>query len=185
MAKHVKTHPDWLKADHVIDVYSVSNCVSKDFVNHVTCWKYNGYGFFNSPETIREVAEEHFINLTKTKLFFYEVYALQYDEDEKSWKSFASESSFETQVSRPDEKTLEGYDVVSFCFGTNPGCSPLSCNSLASEMTTNEHCLLPSFQKAKELLEQDRFAHSEPGPYRIFAVYSAVWPPQSPPVAEV
>jgi hypothetical protein len=39
MAKHVATHPDWLKADHVIDIYSVSNCVSDDFADYINYWK--------------------------------------------------------------------------------------------------------------------------------------------------
>jgi hypothetical protein len=176
MAKHVVARPDWLNANRVEDIYSVSNCVSDDFADYINYWKHNGYWLFNSPETIREIAEEHFIDLTDTKLFFYEVYELEYDEDEKLWKPFAPESSFNTQVTQPDAKTLEGYDVVTFYAHTSPECSPLSCNSLASEIETNRHCLLPSFERAKKLLEKGKFGNSEPGPYRIFAVYGVEWP---------
>lgn len=176
MAKNIVARPDWLKANRVNDVYSVTNCVSDDFADYINYWKHNGYWLFNSPEVIREVSEEHSIDLAGTKLFFYEVYELEYDEDEKSWNQFSPESSFETEVSQPDAKTLEGYDVVTFYVHTSPECSPLSCNSLASEIETNEHCLLPSFENAKELLEEGKFDNSEPGPYRIFAVYSVQWP---------
>ena len=176
MAKHVVARPDWFKANHVNDIYSVSNCVSYDFADYINFWKHNGYWLFNSPETIQEVAEEHSIVLKDTKLFFYEVYEHEYDEEEKSWKPFSPESSFETQVSQPIGKTLEGYDVVTFSVHTSPECSPLSCNSLSVEIETNEHCLLPSFERAKELLEEGKFVTSEPGPYRIFAVYSVQWP---------
>ena len=179
MAKHVAARPDWLKSNRVNDVYSVSNCISDDFADYINYWKHNGYWLFNSPEVIRDVAEEHFLDLTNTKLFFYEVYELEYDADEKSWKPYAPESSFETDVSRPDAKTLEGYDVVTFHSHTSPECSPLSCNSLASEIETNEHCLLPSFERAKKLLEEARFVNAEPGPHRIFAVYSVQWPSPS------
>jgi hypothetical protein len=176
MVKHVATRPDWLKADRVVDIYSVSNCVSNDFADYINYWKHNGYWLFDSPETIRESAKEHSLDLTNTKLFYYEVHELEYDEDEKSWKPFAPETSFKTKILQPETKTFEGYDVVTFYAHASPECSPLSCNSLASEIETNEHCLLPSFEKAKELLEERKFENSEPGPYRIFAVYSVHGP---------
>ncbi len=84
--------------------------------------------------------------------------------------------SFETQVRQPDAKILEGYDVVTFSWNSTPECSPLSCNGLALEIETNEHCLLSSFEKTKQLLEEGKFEKSEPGSYRIFAVYSVQWP---------
>jgi hypothetical protein len=71
---------------------------------------------------------------------------------------------------------LEGYDVVTFSVGTSAECSPLSCCSLATEVETNEHCLLPSFERAQRLLNEGRFDNTEPGPFRIFAVYSVGWP---------
>ena len=176
MAKHVVARPDWLKANRVIDVYSVSNCVSDDFADYINYWKHNGYWLFNSPEAIRGFAAEHALDLMDTRLFYYELHEFEYEEDEKSWKQFGPESSFETHVSQPDAKTLEGYDVVTFYAHTSPECSPLSCNSLATEIETNKHCLLPSFDRAKELLEEGKFGNSEPGPYRIFSVYSVQWP---------
>lgn len=176
MAKQVVTRPEWLKADRVADVYSVSNCISANFADYINYWKHNGYWLFDSPEVIREIAEENSLDLTNTNLFYYEVHELAYDEKERSWKSFSPETSFKTRIVEPESKHLEGYDVVSFYVHTRPECSPLSCNSLASEVETNEHCLLPSFEKAKQLLEEGRFENTEPGPYRIFAVYSVRWP---------
>lgn len=176
MAKQVATRPEWLRADRVVDIYSVSSCMSNDFADYINYWKHNGYWLFDSPEVIREVAKENSLVLTNAGLFYYEVHDQEYDEDEKSWKPFAPEPSFKTEIIRPSSKTLEGYDVVTFYAHTSPECSPLSCNSLASEVETNRHCLLPSFEKAKELLEEGKFKNSEPGPYRIFAVYSVQWP---------
>jgi hypothetical protein len=40
---------------------------------------------------------------------------------------------------------------------------------------TNSHCLLASFEQAQELLEGGTFADTEPGPFRVFAVYPVVW----------
>lgn len=76
----------------------------------------------------------------------------------------------------PAERALEGYDVVTFSVRTSAECSPLSCNSLAAEVQTNQHCLLASLEQARQLLEDGKFKNTEPGPYRIFAVYSTEWP---------
>ena len=176
MAKLIVTRPDWLEADRVVDVYSVSNCVSDDFADYINCWKHNGYWFFDSPQTIRELAKVSSLDLANTRLFYYEVHELEYDEKERSWTPFGPHASFKTEIVRPDNRHLEGYDVVSFYAYTSPECSPLSCNSLASEVETNEHCLLSSLDKAKQLLAEGKFDNCEPGPYRIFAVYSVQWP---------
>lgn len=176
MAKHLATRPDWLeKAHRVKDIYSVSACISEDFTDYINYWKHNGYWLFDSPKIIGELAKEHSLDISAAKLFFYEAYEFEYDEHEKSWKPFEPDKSFVTEVCEPEEKTLEGFDVVTFCAHSSPECSPLSCNSLAEEIETNEHCLLSSFDTAKELLEDGKFENSERGPYRIFAVYSVPW----------
>ena len=59
MAKRVTKKPDWLKADTVHDVYSVTNCLSKDFADYINYWKHNGYWFFDSPEIIQNLAREN------------------------------------------------------------------------------------------------------------------------------
>jgi hypothetical protein len=74
----------------------------------------------------------------------------------------------------PEKKILAGFDVVSSSQKNAPECSPLSCNSLADEIRTNSHSLLPDFETAKRLVETGRFKDSEPGPYRIFTVYALV-----------
>lgn len=172
MAKRIVTQPDWLKANRVVDIYSVSSCISKNFADYIDYWKHNGYWFFDSPEIIQQVASEHAIDLNGTKLFYYEVYEAEYDEEKHEWSELPVKLPFETNVVIPSQKILEGYDLVSFESGNSAECSPLSCNSLAKEVTTNQHCLLDSFEQAKQLLESDRFKGVEPGPYRILAVYS-------------
>ena len=129
---------------------------------------------FDSPESIIEIARENGIDLAETVLFFYEVHGLQFDSGE--WTHFEPEASFGTNVSVPEAKVLEGFDVVTFSAQTSPECSPLSCNGLACEVETNARCLLQSFEHARTLLENGTFNDSEPGPYRIFAVYSVAWP---------
>ena len=175
MAKRVVARPDWLSAEHVSSIYSVSECISKNFIdNYITLWKHNGYWLFDSPEVIIEIAREKDIDLSGTVLFYYEIYQLDFDLDE--WMRFEPMQSFGTSVSVPDAKVLKGYDVVSFSYETSPECSPLSCNHVAAKVETNSRCLLQSFEQARRLLEDGAFDHTEPGPFRIFAVYSVAWP---------
>lgn len=172
MAKIVFNEPKWIKQLGVDDVYSVSGCMSKEFADYINYWKHNGYWFYNSPEIIKDLAKTHGIDLTGTKFFYYEIYELEFDEDKNEWLPFTPEASFITNVVVPKEKQLEGYDVATFSVRTSPECSPLSCNSLAREIKVNRHSLLSSLEEAKLSLESGKFKNSEPGPYRIFAVYS-------------
>jgi hypothetical protein len=173
MAKYVRKRPDWLPAPQVIDIYSVSNCQSEAFADYIPFWKHNGYWLFDSPEIIKSIASEHSISLGGTLLFYYEVYELEFDGE--SWHAFLPEVSFLTEVVSPPRKRLAGFDVVNFTARTSPECSGLSCSSLARDLPTNVHCLFASFDEAKMNVGNGAFNESEPGPYRIFAVYSVDW----------
>ena len=170
--KKVSSRPDWLNAGQVADVYSLSGHVSDDFADYIPHWRHNGFWLFDSPEVLESVAAKLSIDLTGHSLFFYEAYEQEFDEETRSWSPFQPEASFATRVRLPASKRLEGYDVVTFSCRTSPECSPLSCNSLAEKIAVNRHCLLDSFGEAKRSLEAGSFDHSEPGPFRIFAVYS-------------
>ncbi|MBH0198818.1 MAG: hypothetical protein HP497_05260 [Nitrospira sp.] len=172
MAKRVVRRPDWLKAGRIKDIYSVSGCISKDFADYIKFWKHNGYWLFDLPEVIGQVAREHSIDLVGTTMFYYEVYEQEYDDRKGQWCPYKREPSFPTDVCTPEQKILAGFDVVSSVSRNSPECSPLSCNSLANEIQTNAHCLLPDFETAKRLVETGRFKDSEPDPYRIYAVYT-------------
>jgi len=172
MYKRVAATPQWLNAPRVADVYALSGCVSENFTDYINFWRHNGYWLFDSPSTIRALAEEHSISLEGMKLFYYEAHELQYDDASDKWVSFEPEPSFETNVQPPPASSLEGFDVTTFYAGTSPECSPLSCNSLAADISTNAHCLFPTFEGAVRALEEGRFKNTEPGPYRIIGVYS-------------
>jgi len=174
MAKRVRERPAWLKAPHVKDIYSVSGCLSEYFADYINFWRHNGYWFFDSSEIIKNVAKENLVSLEGTSLFYYEVLEMEFEG--QSWCSFGPEQSFQTNVVVPKQKKLEGFDVVTFCGRTSPNCSPLSCNGLAEDFRTNEHCLFRSFKEAQDGLERGEFLKSEPGPYRIFSVHSVEWP---------
>jgi hypothetical protein len=98
MAKRVSLRPEWIKAERVADIYSVSGCVSKDFADYIKYWKHNGYWFFDSPEIILRLARQNSIDLTGVRLFFYEVHELEFADTEGRWTTFEPEPSFSTQV---------------------------------------------------------------------------------------
>jgi hypothetical protein len=172
IAKKISAKPHWINAPGVVDVCSVSYCVSEAFCDYIQHWKHNGYWFFDSPAVLREIASEESIDLSAHRLFYYEVYELQFDDERRVWQPFEPDPAFTTNVEVAARKQLLGFDVVSSDAQTTPECSPLSCNRLAESVEVNEHCLLPSFEAARVLLEDGVFDGSEPGPFRVFAVYS-------------
>src|ERR1700674_2504456 len=174
MAKRVHKKTDWLKAAQVVDIYSVSGCVSEDFADYVHYWKHNGYWLFDSPEIIKSICKENSIQLQGAALFYYEAYEKEFDGE--GWHSYAPEASLPTNVVPPVSKQLEGFDVVTFYVRTSPERSPLSCNSMAAELPTNAHCLFASFDDAETNIKEGAFKDCEPGPYRILSVYSVDWP---------
>jgi hypothetical protein len=174
MAKRVCKKPECFRMPSVVDIYSVGSCVNDNFADYVEFWKHNGFWLFDSPEIIREAAKENSIDLSGASLFYYEAYEMEFDG--QKWRPFAPTASLGTNVKIPSKKNLEGFDVVTFFAGNSPECSPLSCNGLAEEVPTNCHCLMESFEFAESCLNSGKFSEGEPGPYRIFAVYSLDWP---------
>lgn len=174
MLKQVKLKADWLKVDNVVDVYSVSGCISPDFTDYIKFWKHNGWWFFDSPEIILEIATVENINISNSKMFYYEIYEYDYDCPTKLWESVQQETAFQTNVIPPNTKKLEGYDLVNYSISPcgSPECSALSCNGVAEDVPVNQHCLLQTLEEAKKHLEDGKLDNAEPGTYKIFAVYS-------------
>ena len=170
MYKEVCSKPDWLKTDAVVDIYSVSDCVSSDFNE----WERNGYGLFDSPQIMEGKAKQKSIDLSEMKLFFYKASDKQWDENEQKWEDYQPKNIFKTDVQLPKETKLEGYDVVSFFNNTWCECSPLSCNHLAESITVNDHCLLNTYEDALELTKSGELKDCSPSPYRIYEVHSVV-----------
>ena len=170
--KRVFDRPEWLDAVNVADIYSLSACISKPFADYMTYWQHNGHWLFDSPQKIVDLANTASISLDGLKLFYYEAYELQFDENEKAWEAFEPDPSFATEVVLPTSKRLEGFDIASFTMGNMAECSPLSCNGLASTLPVNDHCLLGTLDEAVAAVEQGKLHECEPGPYRLIAVYT-------------
>lgn len=175
--KRVAKRPGWLKAEAVEDIYSLSNCISKNFWEEFDGdWEYNGFGLANSPEVMKASASEYGISLEELKLFYYEAYEEEYDTEQGAWTPYGPDPSLVTDIVPPKHKTLEGFDITT-CFLPSPfpECSPLSCNGYAETIATNAHCLLRTFEDALQTIQSgpyDAQYFGEPGPYRILAVYS-------------
>ena len=171
--KRVVDKPDWLSAASVRDVYSLSTCCSKAFADdYFEAWKHNDFWLFDSPEIMAEVARDSGATIADCRLFYFEIFDFQFDDLSHAWSPLQPVLTVSLAVRLPETKRLEGYDVVCFSSGHQPECSPLSCNSLAAKLAVNEHCLFATFAEATTALEQGRFKKSEPGPFRIVAVYS-------------
>jgi len=172
MAKRVALRPEWLNAPGVKDIYSLSRCTSENFGHYIPFWRHNGFWLFDEPAIIKEIAVENHLELRDCTVFYYEAHHQQYDLKVKQWVDYDPQRDFPVRVKPPADARLEGYDVVTFSCQTSAECSPLSCNYCAASIATNEHCLLNSFEEAVHLLESGRFDDTEPGPFRIFSVYS-------------
>jgi hypothetical protein len=169
--KLVARRPDWLSgAPHVQRIQSVSECISANFADYIAHWKHNGYWLFDSPDTMHDIARESGIDIGPMTLFYYEVFCQEFDEVSKAWSVFAADGPVHVVV--PVNPVLLGFDVVCFSQRNTPECSPLSCNQLCEKVTVNAGCLFSTFDAAKGALEAGVFDHSEPGPFRVFAVYT-------------
>ena len=169
---------EWFYSDYVKAVYSVSRCISNNFADYINYWKHNNFWFFDTPVPMEEIAAEESLNLAGMTLFYYEVYENQYNDKTRHWEPIQFERIFPEppNVIPPKEKRLEGFDVVSYSRSTDPECSPLSCNGLCEEIPVNPYCLFDTFDETKNALDRRVFTYPncEPGPYRIFAVYTVL-----------
>lgn len=170
MYKSVAERPDWRSKNAITRIYSVSPCISRDFAEWIHFWKHNGYWFFDSPSILSDLAVAHGISLDEMTLFYYRVHEKQWHPESRSWLEFSPEPSFTTNVIIPDQHLVAGYDVVTYSTGNSAECSPLSCNLLAEDVPTNEHCLLASLEDAVALIEAGAFRDCEPGPLRVIEV---------------
>lgn len=169
MYKKIVARPESLACENVTKIYSVSHCTSEDFTNYIPYWKHNKYWFFNDPKDMDIIIDEQKIK-DEFELLFYELYEKEFDEEEQSWQEIIGEESFGYDVKSPLHKDLLGFDIVSYSIGTSHECSPLSCNSLCTEVKVNENCLLDDLAYAIEVTESLNEKKAEPGPYRIIAV---------------
>ena len=98
---------------------------------------------------MRSIAESEGIDLQGMTVFYYEAEERQFDGE--GWLPIEPEADYETHVRVPLKKTMEGFDIVTFCDGPNSH-SPLSCNSIAAEVATMSIVFLQAKRKQGQAL---------------------------------
>ncbi len=168
--KQVAAWPDGFGPEHVAEIWSVSGCISREFAN-VAWYGRNVLGFFDTPEAMRPFAAAEGVDLTGMRLFYYEMFPEAYDEKRHAWVPVAFDAGA-LHVRVPEQRVLAGFDIATFSLGNIPECSPLSCNGLAQQVAVDAHCLMADLDAARAALDSGLFDNAEPGPHRIFAVYT-------------
>lgn len=172
MLKTVAKPPGFVTSAEIVDLYSLSECVSTPFIDAFETWKHNGYWLYDSVDTIRNIVGNQGIAIDDPVLFYYELNDEAFDADLKLWTPALPDPAWPVAVEPPASKTLQGFDVTTHFMGVRPECSPLACNNLAAEVPVNTHGLFTTAEDARAALEAGRFDDCEEGPYRIFAVYT-------------
>ena len=171
--------PQELRAPQVREVASVSGCIAYHHDVFEPSYFYGDNTMMAlCPEQYAEAAREDGLafDLAGYALYYYTMYEYEFDEETGERTALPPER-LPRGVREPDPALLEratllGFDAAVYQDNVWPvGCSPLSCNYMAAEVSVNEWCLFPSLDAAVACLESKGFLHCEPGPYRIFGVY--------------
>ena len=171
--KTIAARPKWLDhTPHIAEVHSISGCISPSYPDQFDHWRHNACWLYDTPSIMQDIALKDGVSLDGMTLFYYEMYPLEFNEQTRTWSPVPM-SDHPMRVVVPTSKLLLGFDVNCASQGNAQECSPLSCNGLCAELPVNQHCLFATLDEARSALEAGRFDNSEPGPFRIYAVYTA------------
>lgn len=161
----VVLRPEWLRAAGVRAIYSVSNCVSSGPTDWILRWAHNEMWVYSTiPAAWAFVPDYH---LADYVMLAYRMLPTMWDKGVE--RPFAI-PPLNVDPLPPDFHRV-GFDVVSIEKGTAGfGCSPLSCNHMAEEISTNENCLLDDIELAIQTASAFSCGNVEPGPYFVVEV---------------
>jgi hypothetical protein len=170
--KLVAPRPDWLKVASVVEICSVSECVSPGPPDWIKQWLHNSWGWFNCMKDALRVVPP--AERGKYRLFAYRLHS-------DFWRDGAP-----VQVIVPSDVTPEptprtfrslGFDAAnSNAVGVlGLECSPLSCNSGAEKLPANEHCLFSSLDAAIAGARDFSSGNWEPGDYYVVEVLEGAY----------
>lgn len=163
--KRTVTRPDWLKAEGVEEICSVSPCLSQGPEDWIEEWKHNELWVYDSPDMAWSVVPEYLKH--EFDLYAYMLFPLIVREGRRG--PFALPLVNATRMG--DDFRSLGFDAVSRTLGDGFECSPLSCNHFAEHYPANRHCLLDDFTAALELAIQFDLARPGRGPYHVLEVF--------------
>ena len=165
--KRTSKKPDWLQTPRVVEICSVSDCVSKPPTGWINRWLHNALWVFDSPTIAWDVVPVD--QWSEFDLYAYRLFPVEYESGEQN----AFEIPRLIVVPISDSFEFLGFDAVSRSLGTHFECSPLSCNGAASDHEVNKYCLVndsdSAFRLAREFSEGG--SGTEPGPYYVAEVF--------------
>jgi len=166
-AKRIASKPEWLNAPAVREICSASDCISVAPEGWIKYWLHNEFGWFNRVCDALAVLPPD--QRAQFRLFAYRIYH----------QRFSAGARYELALPgdvRPDPippafESL-GFDSVNKSLESVLGfeCSPLSCNSMAGEIETNEYCLFDSVDAAVAGAIRFSVEQPEPGDYYVIEV---------------
>jgi hypothetical protein len=163
--KRVEHRPDWLKADGVKAVRSASNCISSGPEGWIDHWKHNEMWLYSTEAAAESVIPDE--QRPQFELHAYRMLPAVFDGGERA----PLELPILQIQSLPPGYNAIGFDAVSRRSYSNTfECSPLSCNYMAQEIVTNEHCLLENLAMAEQVAQRFSVEEPEPGPYYVVEI---------------
>jgi hypothetical protein len=163
--KRVEVRPDWLEACGVLEICSVSNCISQPPADWIERWLHNEFGWFNRlADAVSSVPADRRANY---RLFAYRLYPEVFRRGNRIPVAVPADVKPDPM---PRSFQSLGFDSVSKSMESILGfeCSPLSCNSMAAECNANQFCLFPSLESA--IAGADRFSTEQPEPGDYYVV---------------
>ena len=165
--KLVQPRPEWIGQPRVTEVCSVSNCVSDGPEGWIDKWLHNWLGWFNTVADARSVVPPE--ESTRYRVFAYRLAPSFYRQGQPEPVIIPEDVKPEPL---PRDFISLGFDVYSKSMDSilGPECSPLSCNSMASEFQVNDHCLLTTLEEAQNAAARFSVEQPEPGSYYVAEV---------------
>jgi hypothetical protein len=162
--KRTLRRPDWLKAPGVVEICSVSTCISPGPESWIEAWKHNELGWYDSPDLAWAVVPREAEGF---EVFAYSLAPVVFVEG--SARHLAPSLPAVTQ--RPACYEPVGFDAVSKSVSSFFECSPLSCNNMAAEVSVNRYCLIETFAEATAVAGRFSREQPEPGAYYVVEVW--------------
>jgi hypothetical protein len=161
--KKIAIRPDWLPR-RILEVCSASCCLSKGPDNWIEHWTHNELWLYSTLAAAIAILPD--AERSQFEIHAYRLLPVVFNKGERK--------SIERPILNVEPMALDfksvGFDAVACSCGSGFECSPLSCNSLADEIETNEFCLLKTLAMAEEVALRFSREEPEPGPYYVVEV---------------
>ena len=165
--RRIEPNPFRDAAPGVLEICSVSDCISHRPGDWIPSWLHNDFGWFNTPADAMRIIPDG--EADSYRLFAYLLHPRLFRRGKPHGIDVPENLNPEPV---PANFRSLGFDAVSRSETTTVGfdCSPLSCNGMAAELPANMHCLLPSLDEAIAAAARFSIEQPEPGDYYVVEV---------------